>query len=280
MTRLISERQLREGVVSEARRTRDRFPLAVAPTDLMTSLHLQLKEADLPDGKDGAYIENERTILINRKIKSTERRTFTLYHEITHHLIRNEPQLYSELHEFTSDNDAFDRTLEVLCNVGAAEFLLPGEYVRETIQTKGFALELLKIFCEDRGASIPAAAIQLAQYASHDCYIVVCELGGMPGSFAQTQLIPSADLGNSLFIMYTAASMSAKYSIARFTVIPKNHLIHNVHTGQSRLSGEDNIPFKSGKVWKVPCEAMYYKGRTIAIFNVTMPIDSHQLKLW
>lgn len=279
MPKAISERHLREAVVAEVQRTRDRYSLHIRPVDLISDLQLQLREAELPQGKDGAYLEGEKTILINRKLRSGERRTFTLYHEITHHLIRAESNLYSELHDF-ANGDNFDRVLEVLCNVGAAEFLLPGEYVREVIRSRGFSLGHLKSFCEDRGASIPAAAIQLAQYAAHHCYIVVCESGIAPINSSATQLIPAKLNSPSLYIVYTATSTSAKYSIARYTVISKSHLIHEAHSKQTRLSGEDNIPFRSGKEWKVPCEAMYFKARTVAIFNVTQPMEPSQPSLF
>lgn len=280
MSMQISERQLRERSITLVRNTREAFQKEIPLRSLLVNLGLKLKEVELPEGKDGAYIESSKTILINRKITSSERRTFTAYHEITHHLIRFDDDLYSELHEFSSDNDVFNRTLESLCNIGAAEFLLPREYVRDIFRDKGFSIGHLKSLCELRGASIPAAAIQLAQYAAHQCYIVVCESGVAPNNSHQTELVSLTSGGSQLYILYAASSPSAKYSISRYTVIRKGHIIHDAHDRQITVTGVDDIPFKSGKSWKVPCEAMFYRAKTIAAFNATEPISNAQPKLF
>lgn len=282
MSKQVLERQLRERTLGLVRRTRDAFQTQVPLHALLANLRLEIREVELPIGKDGAYIEKSRTILINRKITSSERRTFTIYHEITHHLIRFDDDLYSELHDFfpNPDNDVFERTLESLCNIGAAEFLLPAEYVRDILREKGFSIGHIKFLCELRGASIPAAAIQLAQCAAHHCYIVVCEAGAAQNHSLHTELIPSTHRGSQLYILYAASSPSAKYSISRYTVIRKSHIIHDAHDKEITVTGLDNIPFKSGTSWKVPCEAMFYRAKTIAVFNVTEPISSAQPNLF
>ena len=59
------------------------------------------------------------------------RRRFTFYHEIVHQLIKRNDVLFSILHDqYRADTD-FERICERLCDVGAAEFLIPRTRVRQ-----------------------------------------------------------------------------------------------------------------------------------------------------
>ena len=64
----------------------------------------------LPD-KDGAYIEDESKIIISSNLTSEERQRFTIFHELTHHLVREDDELYSYLHDAYEDSNDFDRTI-------------------------------------------------------------------------------------------------------------------------------------------------------------------------
>lgn len=262
MTSGLSERALRNAVVALAKQAKATYTSAVTPDELAKALDLKVKVGYLPDTKDGAYSEDDRTIIINAKITSVERQNFTCNHEIVHYLIRESRDLYSQLNELFPQDDDFERALELLCNIGAAELLLPEESIRELLDVQGFSIKHIQYLCEDRQASAPAAAIQLANCASHQCYIVVCEMG-FPQSHNtadQTSFLrslPSAQL----YVLYGCWSPGIKYPLARYTVIPTSHLLHTAYTTQTYVSGEDNIPFKSGTKWRVPCDAMYYRNR-------------------
>lgn len=276
----ITERQLRDDCRALVMRTRESLGENVSQTSLLNQLELTLKKGRLPKGKDGAYSAQTREIVINQEINSPERWNFTFYHEVTHHLLRNDDSFYSALHDFACKEQSFERTLESLCNIGAAEFLLPGHQVRSLIEREGFSIQHLKVFCDHRQASMPAAAIQLAQHAAHNCYIVICEIGLPTSSSCQPKLISSLTQSPILYVLYSAGSPSAKYTISRYTMIPAGHLIQEAHRAQTTMVGSDLIPFKSGKKWPVPCEAMFFRGKTIAVFNVTEPVTPLQSRLF
>jgi len=75
-----------------------------------------------------------------------------------------------------------------------------------------------------------------------------------------------------LFVQYSTKSPSQdKYTIAKFTTIPADHLLYKVYETRQSSKGKDRIPFWSGTDWFVDCDAIYLKGRVYAAFNVTAP---------
>lgn len=277
---LLSEKQLRERVIELVRDARRPLPENASDADIEQCFGLEICEDDLPLDKDGAYIESESKIIINRNVTSVERRKFTVYHELVHYLIRKDADLYSYLNDAYEDTEAFDKTVEIICNVGAAEFILPREQVRNLINTGGFSLNLVPQLCQKDNVSGPAALIQLVQNAPNRCYGVVCEFGLPPtlGRVNQQTFIHSAP-ASSLYILYTIWSPSARYSISRFTTIQKGHILMQAHSEGDLIKGIDKIPFRSGTDWQVPVEAIRFRGNVYGIFNVTPPPNQHQLRL-
>ncbi len=277
---LLPERQLREQVIELAQQARKQLPDKASFKDIERSFGLQLCEDHLPMDKDGAYIEDGSKIIINSKMTSDERRQFTVYHELVHHLIREDEDLYSYLHDTYEDTNDFDRTIELVCNIGAAELILPRDKVRKLIESQGFSLDLIPQLCRQGCVSGPAALIQLVQCAPNHCYGVVCDYG-MPPNTANTsqRAFIQAQQINTLYILYAIWSPSAKYAIARFTQIPKNHLLMQALTEDNLIKSKDRIPFKSGTDWQVPAEAICFRGKVYGLFNVTPPPNPQQIRL-
>ena len=136
-----SDRQLCEKVIALAKNAGERLPDNATVTDIEQCFRLQVCEEPLPLDKDGAFVEGEAKIIVNSNVTSVERRNFTFFHELTHHLVREDDDLYSYLHDAYVDPEAFDKTIEFLCNIGAAEMLLPRDQVRELIEHQGFSLK-------------------------------------------------------------------------------------------------------------------------------------------
>jgi Zn-dependent peptidase ImmA (M78 family) len=231
------------------------------------------------DFDEGMYLRSDQPrIVMDIKEADPERRNFTFYHEITHHLIHQDPELYSYLHEYALDD--LESVIESFCNIGAAEFLVPSNDVMAIVAKEGFSIELISYLDVRYPASKPAIAIQLAQVAAHQCAIVVCAYGHIPSRYEAAALFDS--LPNELpqiYVQYSACSPSFKYKIGRFVAIPREHIISNAYIENASLSGKGLIPFLSGTKWEVPCEAYFYKGKVYAVFNVTSSVPRGQLSL-
>jgi len=138
-----------------------------------------LVQGKLPQGIDGLLID--RQIVLSDLVTWASRREFTLFHEIVHHLLNEDGEL---LEYFTAmyrrDDAAFRRELERCCNIGAAEFLMPQAQVYAAIREEGFSVSLAARISDRYGASIVAAAQQLAQCAPRDSYMIIAVDGTAP----------------------------------------------------------------------------------------------------
>lgn len=281
---IVNENQARQRVIELVRQTKTdlaipSFVVYQGVNDPTAQfLGIDIKEAPLPNNDDGQYIPanppflTRPLIILNPQMAEPERISFTFLHEICHHLIRQDEGLYSFLNEFAT-GDSFTATIEKYCNIGAAEFLIPGNEVRSEIERSGFQITLLEHFDKLFPASKPAIAIQLAQYASHQCFIVVCAPGAPLKSNGDAPIfLPDYISGQQiLYVMYSSSSPSNKYTIGRYVQIPKNHLITHAYETRNNTHGKALIPFRSRTNWECECDAFFYKGRVYASFNITPP---------
>jgi Zn-dependent peptidase ImmA (M78 family) len=215
------------------------------------------------------------TITIDPNGSDEERLNFTYFHEVAHHVIRSDDELYGFIDEMAGQNEDLNTLKERFANIGAAEFLLPGEAIKEAINENSFSIKLLLELDKTYPASKPSIAIQLARQAIHKCFVIVCEYGQIPSKgTGQAELTENEKSSNTnyLYVRYAASSPSNKYSIGQFVVIPNKHLLSNVFVNKLPLrKGKDSIPFRSRTEWDAECEGMYYKGKVYAVFNLETP---------
>jgi len=246
-------------------------------------LGIVVREEALPFD-EGQYIPADPPIVVlNPQIGDPDRLNFTFFHEISHHLIRQDDVLYSFLHEYAPNDEDFKIALNRYCNIAAAEFLIPSEDVRKVIAERGFSITLVGYLEPQYPASKPAIAIQLAQCASHKCFVVICEYGWVPQRATQQIRMDGVSQVRQpqLYVLYASSSPSvAKYTIARFVPIPKDHIITASYESRQLVRGLARIPFRSGTLWECECEAFFHKGKIYAAFNDSLPMSPHQLPLF
>ena len=227
--------------------------------EVCSGLGLVVKEIPLPPKINGA-IEG-RTIFINSRVQNRERKQFTRFHEVTHHLINEDEELISMLHDATWDQHGeYERQVERLCNIGAAEFLMPHEEFTKLYKEQGFSVELIPFAANYFGSSAIATTIQLAQVAPISCITAICEYGLMPSKTAQSQRSlfdeENHTLKPKLHVVYSASSPATKYWLTRDTNIPADHLINQAFLDAQHLEGESYVPFRSGNRMPCYCEAL------------------------
>ena len=259
----------------------EKYGTSVIPSfeEIINGLQLSEKKDELPPDKDGILADN--IIIINTQVRSEERKQFTRFHEVTHYLIKQDGELISDLHDtFWHDKKGYERILERLCNIGAAEFLMPREEFRRLCEETGFRVGLITEASQHFGSSKIATTIQLAQVAPYPCITAICEYGVMPNRTEhQRSLFPTKGLPSSqLYILYSAASPSVRYLLARYSVIPDEHTICDAfHQGEA-MDQESYVPFPSGKKMPCRCEALRHFDRVYVIFHLGSEPDSRQLK--
>ena len=145
-----------------SRNTVDKYASTPLPKfdEIQAGLGLDAEEVELPPEVDG--ILAERTILVNSRIKNEERKQFTRFHEVTHHLINEDGELISEIHDATLNQEGeYKRQLERLCNIGAAEFLMPSRQFRKLHKELEFNVNAIPLASSHFGASAIATTIHL-----------------------------------------------------------------------------------------------------------------------
>ena len=95
-------------------------------------LGIKVMEKQMPLD-EGQYIPSSPPqIVIDPVINDPDRRNSTFFHEVTHHLIAQDDDLTEFLNEHAYYH--YEKVLERLCNIGAAEFLIPAADVRAAIE--------------------------------------------------------------------------------------------------------------------------------------------------
>ena len=264
-------------VIKLVRDTVQKYTSAKMPDfdEICSGLGLVAKEVPLSPARDGMIIK-QGTILINSRIQSKERKRFTQFHEVMHYLIDEDEELISALHDITWDqNGEYERQIERLCNIGAAEFLMPREEFTKLYKEQGFSVELIPFAANHFGSSAIATTIQLAQVAPSSCITAICEYGLMSNETAQPPLFDEENHTPKpkLHVVYSASSPATKYWLARSTRIPDDHLIHQAFLEDQFLEEESYVPFRSGNQMPCYCEALPDKdrNRVYALFHLMPP---------
>lgn len=251
--------------------------------EICFGLELDVKVGFFRSGTDG--MQSEKTIILNSRIENKERNLFTAFHEVMHYLLKKDGYLISELHDLIFHNkDEFDRQIEIYCNIGAAEFLMPREKFRKLYEEKGLNVELILYAANYFKSSTIAATIQLAQIAPNQCITAVCELTSNNTTPSQTNLFNQKYRADKrrLHVVYSAFSPTAKYPLAKNTAIPYDHLIHDAFGQDNPVEGKSYVPFRSGKKMPCHCEALADGNRVYVIFHLSTPppVDHKQMTLF
>lgn len=273
MLKRVTEQQLIRSAIALAKSTRRKIVeagLDMSDYNAIAALFdVSVVFDDLPAGKDGSYLKDQRKIVLNKRVRNQERRNFSFFHELMHVQIEDDPDLLSDFADAYRRSD--EETMERMCDAGAAELLIPAQEVRAMMRTKGFSAALIPDLCQQFQASSLAVAFQLINLAGHKCHLVIAE----PSSNGRS---PAAELT----IVYTArSSAEEKYSIARGQTLPERSLLSEVwQLGEGRSKqADDCIPFASRTEWVVPCDAFRFRGKVFAFFNVEPAISTKQLTL-
>ncbi|MCS7057784.1 MAG: ImmA/IrrE family metallo-endopeptidase [Meiothermus sp.] len=162
--------------VLELARTYRRAQAPLTPARLVDGVGVRLAYGRLPEGRFGAWMPEQNLILLDPQAPPRRQR-FTLAHEVMHLLIQQDHDLLSELHEAYAGGE-LERELEALCNLGAAEMLLPGEVVDAAIARRGQSPRLVLELAEQHKVSEEVAIIAMAERGPVPSLVLVA--GGRP----------------------------------------------------------------------------------------------------
>jgi uncharacterized protein DUF955 len=278
---LTSEAKL-EGMIRERIATlKAQYDCWRNPEQLCAAMGIRVEYGRIGLGREGAAFAD--AIQVDPTAGVPARRRFTFYHELVHHVVRNYDELYSIINDQYQTDAAFRAIQERLCNVGAAEFLLPRTAVQAAYREHGFSVDLIGLLSQPGIVSRVATFAQLAFCAPHACIGVACR--------KEHTLPPVGDLISDVAISSAAhtvidvafPSPTMKYSCASGTMVAGEHVLSQVFRENEgeRLVTRAPIPFRSGTRWQVECEALRLGGQVFAFFHKDAPPTSvrNQLSL-
>jgi hypothetical protein len=213
---------------------------------------------------------SDRLIVVNQSIDWPARVEFTLFHEIMHFLLDEDGELIDFFTDtLPRDQSKYQSAIERCCNQGAAEFLMPQSSVRDLIAERGFSVIRVKELADQTGASLVAAAAQIAVCAPIDCFVTICRSSG-----SATQSSRSG-----LWIEYAFAPHRGKYTLARFSSVPTDHLTSLVVTEGRPVRARSFVPFRTGTRMPCTCDATLVGSRVVAILELEQQVPPGQQAL-
>jgi hypothetical protein len=269
----MNDRSMREHVLALVRRTLSEHGLPDRPTvaQVVSALNLPPpKIGRLAVGQDG--LRSGRQIIISGRLTCRERQEFTAFHEIVHILIEEDGQILVELHEhfFHSSDQELNWKLEELCQLGAAEFVLPSDRFRGIMDENGWKLTAIEQAANDCSSSVVAAAFQYALYNPDPCTVLVCEYGVPPKAGEPGLPLDVAPRPCALHVAYAARHPDA-YPMSRHVVIPSQHIVHRAWKDGLAVEGMDAGFFRNPRDWRMHCEVAPIRGRVYAAFYKRQP---------
>lgn len=278
---LVAEHKLEAMIRERVATLKEQYAYWRDPEQLCKELGIQVEYGSVGLGREGAAFAD--AIKLDPTAGVAARRNFTFYHEIVHHILRNYEELYSIINDQYQTDELFRTIKERLCNVGAAEFLLPRGVVTAAYEEHGFSVALIDLLSQPEVISRVAACAQLAFCAPHACIGVACrriQVTEPSGGLAQD--VPPAR-GDRTVIDVAFSSSSMRYNCASGTFIARDHFLSAMFAMPhgERVSQRAAIPFKSGRQWSVECEAVRLGTQVFAFFHKDAPPTSvrDQLRL-
>jgi len=145
----------------------------------------RVRKEDLPDGESGTVAEiNGKTVISVNSNEPEERQRFTVCHEIGHKVLG-----LASSHQHVPQWGYAKRDLnEVLCDIFAAELLMPFEQFRAAARGREPSLDTVLKLMEAFRTSFPATASRLARLADSPCAFVTMQGGSVRYAAMSTPL--------------------------------------------------------------------------------------------
>ena len=172
LTAILKARQLVKdvGIVS--------IPVDIAQFATAANATIKVRR-DLNDAESGQTFQygGKNVIIVNGNHRE-ERQRFTVLHEIAH-IVLNLPSQHHGDHMSTSDLFSYRRRPkeEILCDVFAAECLLPSEHFKKDVEDIDVSLGEVKRLAERYKASLASTGSRFAVNANVPCAFVLMEHG-------------------------------------------------------------------------------------------------------
>lgn len=169
------------------------FVACVDTSDIRNDLSAYVKKAnakvrleEMDDGESGFTIpkDNGKYVITVNSLETEERRRFTVCHEIAHIILG----LTSHHDVLPSWRYAKRDINEIMCDIFAAELLMPYKMFKDKIPEEEPSMEVINKLAAEFGTSFPATASRYATLINIPCAFVTMEQGVVRYAARSTKL--------------------------------------------------------------------------------------------
>lgn len=178
------------------------------PIELAQMLGINIVPNDAINDARIIPIENSYRIEYN-PFQNLRRINFSLAHEIAHTLF---PDCNERIRN-REDKRSKEWEVELLCNIGAAEILLPYGEFSSDVNKMHINLDTIKFLADKYKVSLESVLIRLCEVTYKTCLFAIA-------TFADVEQ-------KELIVDYCQSSKDSAISLSRGTVIPKESIIHD-----------------------------------------------------
>ncbi len=150
-------------------------PPPFGPETFAAALGIPVIQSNRPVPWDAALVPfaDGPRIICNGLVRSAARRRFSVAHEIAHCFFADADE---RARMRTANRDAYDespesRRLERMCDLGAAELLMPQPWFGEAVSEAGFTAESVTALAGRFGVSLEAAGLRMMEHSPRPCAV-------------------------------------------------------------------------------------------------------------
>lgn len=146
------------------------------PNMLANILGIRTKQIDFIDAEAQIVPVNGQFELQFRRDVANTRLNFTICHEIAHTFF---PDCADMIHQRNTQRKSFDpeKEIEYLCDIGAAEILMPSPYFDNDLKNEGITLQAVPMLAQRYAASREAVIRRIPSVSPKPCAVVYLNLG-------------------------------------------------------------------------------------------------------
>lgn len=182
------------------------------------------------------------------------RQNFSLFHELSHILLMDF-QIHTSCKRASQREPGVDDEIEKLCDISAAELLMPPPWFEEDIQDKGVSIDTVLTLSRKYMASKEAVTIRMVQAISFPCAGVFFSWTHKPGDKKISEekrkqyLFPEMALpSRKLRVDFSVSSSSFPHFIPRYKSVKKNTLVHQSFVDGKPRKGKDLLDLGKGEM--------------------------------
>ena len=224
------------------------------PILVAQALGIRCVEIDEPWLDDAMICVHEGTLTILFRPHRSEVRTyFTLYHEIAHTLFPN--YRYNSQYQRCRRPRIFEPEgqLEHLCDVAAAEFLMPMDLFREDLADGGFGAARVEALCRRYRAPAEAVCLRMVESNLEMCALALVEYRrSRPAD-------PGGASGASTRVTYAISSdrlRARKLYIPPYLGLGPRSCLHRAARSKKLTTGDELVELGRGREQRFHVEAL------------------------